>query len=74
MRLAIEAGVDLVQLYPVDAGHGMRPTEAEQEIYYRFLLDQIDHPVGLSVNSLAGAMAPRFPCSNGFAMNIGRSF
>jgi 4-hydroxy-tetrahydrodipicolinate synthase len=54
LRLAIDAGVDLVQLYPVDAGHGMRPTEAEQETYYRYLLDRIDHPVGLSVNVLAG--------------------
>lgn len=54
IRIAIDAGVDLVQLYPVDAGHGMRPTEAEQESYYRYLLDRIDHPAGLSVNALAG--------------------
>ncbi len=53
-QIAIDSGVDVVQLYPVDGGHGMRPTEAEQEAYFRFLLDQIDHPVGLSVNYLAG--------------------
>lgn len=53
-RLAIRAGVDVVQIYTVDPGHGMRPTEAEQEAFYREVLDQIDYPVGLSVNMLAG--------------------
>lgn len=53
-RLAIDAGVDVVTLYPVDGGHGMRPIEAEQDAYYRFLLDRIDHPVALAVNLLAG--------------------
>lgn len=53
-RLAIAAGVDVVQIYTVDPGHGMRPTEAEQEAFYREALDAIDHPTGLSVNLLAG--------------------
>ena len=53
-RLAVAAGVDVVQIYTVDAGHGMRPTEAEQEAFYREVLDQIDYPIGLSVNLLAG--------------------
>jgi 4-hydroxy-tetrahydrodipicolinate synthase len=53
-RLAMDAGVDLVQIYPVDAGHTMRPTEAEEEAYYRSVLDQLDCRVGLSVNLLAG--------------------
>lgn len=53
-RLAVEAGVDVVQIYTVDAGHSMRPTEAEQEAFYRKALDQLDHPIGLSVNILAG--------------------
>lgn len=60
-RIAIECGVDLVLLYPVDAGHAMRPTEAEQETYYRFLLDQIDYPVGLVVNLFAGGYAAPIP-------------
>jgi 4-hydroxy-tetrahydrodipicolinate synthase len=53
-RIAVDAGIDVVQLYPLDAGHGMRPTLVEQETYYRLLLDQLDHPIGLSVNALAG--------------------
>lgn len=53
-RIAIDSGVDVVTLYPIDGGHGMRPIEAEQEAFYRILLDQIDHPVALAVNLLAG--------------------
>jgi 4-hydroxy-tetrahydrodipicolinate synthase len=55
---AVAANVDVVQLYPMDAGHAMRPTAAEQEAYYRDLLDVIDHPVALSVHVFAGYMAP----------------
>jgi len=57
-RHAQAANVDVVQLYPMDAGHAMRPTTAEQEAYYRDLLDAIDHPVALSVHVFAGYMAP----------------
>jgi 4-hydroxy-tetrahydrodipicolinate synthase len=57
-RHAVTAGVDVVQLYPMDAGHAMRPTQAEQEAYYHELLDAIDHPVALSVHVYAGYMAP----------------
>lgn len=53
-RLAMDAGVDVVQIYTVDPGHGMRPTEAEQEAFYREVLHEIDYAVGLSVNLLAG--------------------
>jgi len=58
VRHAQAANVDVVQLYPMDAGHAMRPTTAEQEAYYRDLLDAIDHPVALSVHVFAGYMAP----------------
>jgi 4-hydroxy-tetrahydrodipicolinate synthase len=57
-RHAVAANVDVVQLYPMDAGHAMRPTTAEQEVYYRDLLDAIGHPVALSVHVHAGYMAP----------------
>jgi 4-hydroxy-tetrahydrodipicolinate synthase len=58
-RIAMAAGVDAVQIYTVDAGHGMRPTAAEQEAYFRNVLDAIDYPVGLSVNILAaGYLTP----------------
>jgi len=57
MEIARAAGVDLVQAYTVDAGHGMRPTEKEQDAYYRELFDGFDYPLGLSVNMLAGGYA-----------------
>ncbi len=57
-RHAVAANVDVVQLYPMDAGHAMRPTAAEQETYYHDLLDAIRHPVALSVHVFAGYMAP----------------
>lgn len=57
-RHAVAAKVDVVQLYPMDAGHAMRPTTAEQQAYYDDLLGAIDHPVALSVHVYAGYMAP----------------
>ncbi len=57
-RHAVAASVDVVQLYPMDAGHAMRPTPAEQERYYDDLLGAIDHRVALSVHVHAGYMAP----------------
>jgi 4-hydroxy-tetrahydrodipicolinate synthase len=48
--VAAEEGVDVVQLYCLDAGHGMVPTAAELERYYRFILDRLEHPVALSLH------------------------
>jgi 4-hydroxy-tetrahydrodipicolinate synthase len=50
--IAASAGIEMVQLYPVDGGHGMRPNFAEQEQYYRDLLDHIDYPVAISVHPM----------------------
>jgi 4-hydroxy-tetrahydrodipicolinate synthase len=55
---AVEAGLDCVQLYALDAGHGMRPTQVEQELYYRSLLDELDHPVAISVHGYQGYLTP----------------
>jgi 4-hydroxy-tetrahydrodipicolinate synthase len=55
---AVAAGVDCVQLYAPDAGHGMRPTLVEQELYYRTLLDELDHPVAISVHGYQGYLTP----------------
>jgi len=49
-RPAIEADVDAVQLYQLDYGHGMIPTLAEQSLYWKTLLDAIEHPVALSIH------------------------
>jgi 4-hydroxy-tetrahydrodipicolinate synthase len=53
-RAAAAAGVDMVQIYQMDAGHSMRPTAAEQERYYRAILDAVDHPIALSVHFYSG--------------------
>ncbi len=55
---AVTAGVDAVQIYQLDAGHGMIPTPREQEAYFRELLDEIDHPIAISVHIYAGYNAP----------------
>lgn len=57
-NLAHDAGVEVVQLYPLDAGHGMRPTYLEQETYYRTLLDAIKYPVSISVHVAVGYTTP----------------
>lgn len=58
VKLAVATNVDVVQLYPMDGGHGMRPTPAEQERYYRDLLEEIKHPVAISVNVAVGYTTP----------------
>jgi 4-hydroxy-tetrahydrodipicolinate synthase len=58
VRLAIDAGVDLVQLYQLDSGHGRLPTAGEQERYYRDLLEKVDHPIALSIHQAAGYLTP----------------
>jgi 4-hydroxy-tetrahydrodipicolinate synthase len=55
---AVEAGVDLVQFYQLDAGHGRQPVVAEQERYFRDLLEGTDHPVGIAIHSAVGYLAP----------------
>jgi dihydrodipicolinate synthase/N-acetylneuraminate lyase len=56
--MAVEAGVDVVQLYPVDAGHGMIPSVREQEAYFRELLEAIDHPTAISIHVAVGYVQP----------------
>ncbi len=56
--LGVEAGVDVVQYYQLDAGHGRQPVLVEQERYFRDLLDRIDHPTALSIHIAAGYLAP----------------
>jgi 4-hydroxy-tetrahydrodipicolinate synthase len=57
-RLGQDAGVDLVQVYQLDAGHGRKPVVAEQARYYREVLDSVGHPVGLSIHRAAGYSTP----------------
>lgn len=54
---AVAAGVDAVQLYQLNGGHGMVPTPDEQEAYFRDLLETIQAPVAISVHFTAGYRA-----------------
>lgn len=58
VQIAVAAGVDMVQVYQVDGGHGMTPTVREQEAYFSAILDRVDHPVSLSMHRVAGYLAP----------------
>jgi 4-hydroxy-tetrahydrodipicolinate synthase len=58
VRMASAAGVDLVQIYSLDAGHGVKPTYDELERYYREILDQVDYPLALSVHAGVGYVVP----------------
>jgi 4-hydroxy-tetrahydrodipicolinate synthase len=58
VREAIAAGVDVVQIYQIDGGHGFRPRRNELSAYFRDVLAEIDHPVALGCNPVAGFVAP----------------
>jgi 4-hydroxy-tetrahydrodipicolinate synthase len=53
-RLAIEAGVDIVNLYGPASLHGYRPTDAELTAYFDDVLTAINHPVTLAPNPIMG--------------------
>jgi len=57
-KLAVQAGIEVIEVYQLDGGHNMRPTEAEQEQYYRDIFEAIDHPIALSVHVFSGYLAP----------------
>ncbi|MDB5369337.1 MAG: hypothetical protein JWP20_895 [Roseomonas sp.] len=52
--LAIEAGVELVNVYGPSALHGYVPTDEEFERYHDELLPQLRHPVALAPNPILG--------------------
>ena len=51
-RLAIEAGVDIVNLYGPASLHGYRPTDGELTAYFDEVLTAIKHPVTLAPNPI----------------------
>lgn len=55
---AAEAGVDVVQIYQLDAGHGMRPTVEEQRAYYEEIAEAVRHPLALSLHVNSGYVPP----------------
>jgi 4-hydroxy-tetrahydrodipicolinate synthase len=57
-RLAADVGVDAMQLYSLDLGHGNRPRPDELEGYLTDVLDAVELPVVLSSHQAAGYYLP----------------
>lgn len=53
-KLAVEAGVDVVNIYGPASWHGFRPTDAEYTAYFDQVLSVIKHPVALAPNPIIG--------------------
>ena len=56
--LAKTAGLDVMQIYSVDMGHGAQPTEAELEHYFNCVLENIELPSILSTHQCMGWFMP----------------
>ena len=56
--LAADTGVDALQLYSLDQGHGNRPRPDELERYLLDVLDVVSLPVVLSTHQAAGYYVP----------------
>jgi 4-hydroxy-tetrahydrodipicolinate synthase len=54
IRLAEEAGLDLMQLYTIDPGHAMRLTDGELERFFCSLLDDMSIDAAISTHAYNG--------------------
>lgn len=54
IRIAADAGLDAMQIYSVDMGHGNMPTQAELERYYRVPLEADLLPMVISAHQFSG--------------------
>lgn len=58
-RLVKEIGLDATQIYSLDIGHGVQPTEREVELYLSEVLEHTDSPVVLSTHgTVSGYLIP----------------
>ncbi|HEY4226480.1 MAG TPA: dihydrodipicolinate synthase family protein [Pseudolysinimonas sp.] len=57
-RRAARAGVDAVQIYSIDMGHGVLPTDAELEKFYRDVFDAVDTRFVIATHESAGYRIP----------------
>jgi dihydrodipicolinate synthase/N-acetylneuraminate lyase len=53
-KLAIDGGVEVVNLYGPSSSHGYRPTDGEYAAYFDEVLAVITHPVALAPNPVLG--------------------
>ena len=58
IRIAESVGLDAMQLYCIDLGHGMKPTDAELERYFRTLLEGMTIPAVISTHFLSTYLVP----------------
>jgi 4-hydroxy-tetrahydrodipicolinate synthase len=58
VRLVEEIGLDCVQIYALEMGHGLTPSVAEQERYLRDVLEHTHIPTVLSLHRHAGYSYP----------------
>ncbi|MPZ60615.1 MAG: hypothetical protein GEU93_04820 [Propionibacteriales bacterium] len=56
--LAYSCEVEVLQIYSMDVGHGIKPTADELECYFRDVLAATDLPVVLSTHFAAGYVVP----------------
>ncbi len=57
-RVTTEVGLDAMQLYSLDMGHGYRPRPAELETYLTEVLDAVTCPVVISTHQSVGYRYP----------------
>ena len=55
---AADAGVDAIQIYSIDMGHGVAPSPAELEAYYRTVLAAVGLPAVIATHESAGYKVP----------------
>jgi 4-hydroxy-tetrahydrodipicolinate synthase len=58
MRAAERAGVDAAQIFSLEIGHGIHPTPAELDKYYKAVIEATSLPVYLSSHQLSGYVLP----------------
>jgi 4-hydroxy-tetrahydrodipicolinate synthase len=58
IRIAESVGMDAIQLYCLDLGHGNQPMPAELELFFRTNLERMNIPAVLSTHFMLGYMIP----------------
>jgi dihydrodipicolinate synthase/N-acetylneuraminate lyase len=53
-KLAVECGVDIVNIYGPDGRHSYRPTDAEYRTYFERIFAEVKHPISLCPNPTLG--------------------
>jgi 4-hydroxy-tetrahydrodipicolinate synthase len=58
IKIAESVGMDAMQLYCLDLGHGSQPMPAELELFFRTNLERMNIPAVLSTHFMLGYMIP----------------